>query len=163
MNGVDVVLQAVAMYKSKDPKSSDEENWWRICLCCLLMPLENKERFVKAERVELMIIIMKQKKLAYAFAIRAIDFAMTNYPPACERFFDVLGLKTTFAKALCKESVSTFATLINFVEPSRIHLLYCVMLLLSYIWVALVLKGFIYCTLFSISKKNKKERYHEEF
>ncbi|KAI5408190.1 hypothetical protein KIW84_054135 [Lathyrus oleraceus] len=100
MNGVDVVLQAVAMYKSKDPKSSDEEEMVENlfdCLCCLLMPLENKERFVKAEGVELMIIIMKQKKLAYASAIRAIDFAMTNYPPACERFVDVLGLKTAFA------------------------------------------------------------------
>ncbi|KAL0423625.1 UNVERIFIED_CONTAM: Beta-catenin-like protein 1 [Sesamum radiatum] len=72
--------------------------WWRICLtvCCLLMPLENKERFVKAEGVELMIIIMNQKKLCYGSAIRALDFAMTNYPPACERFIDVMGLKTAF-------------------------------------------------------------------
>ncbi|KAF2290545.1 hypothetical protein GH714_014349 [Hevea brasiliensis] len=100
MNGVDVVLQAVAMYKSKDPKSSDEEEMVENlfdCLCCLLMPLENKERFVKAEGVELMIIIMKQKKSAYGSAIRALDFAMTKYPPACERFVDVLGLKTAFA------------------------------------------------------------------
>uniref|UniRef100_A0A7C9E8Z9 Beta-catenin-like protein 1 N-terminal domain-containing protein n=1 Tax=Opuntia streptacantha TaxID=393608 RepID=A0A7C9E8Z9_OPUST len=100
MNGVDVMLQAVAMYKSKDPKSSEEEEMLENlfdCLCCLLMPLENKERFVKAEGVELMIIIMKQKKLAYGSAIRALDFAMTKYPPACERFVDVLGLKTAFA------------------------------------------------------------------
>ncbi|PON60745.1 Coatomer beta subunit [Parasponia andersonii] len=100
MNGVDVLLQAVAMYKSKDPKNPDEaemlENLFD-CLCCLLMPLENKERFVKAEGVELMIIIMKQKKSAYGSAIRALDFAMTKYPPACERFVDVLGLKTAFA------------------------------------------------------------------
>lgn len=105
MNGVDVVLQAVAMYKSKDPKSPDEaemvENLFD-SLCCLLMPLENKERFVKAEGVELMIIIMKQKKSAYGSAIRALDFAMTNYPPACERFVDVLGLKTAFAAFMGK-------------------------------------------------------------
>ncbi|KAH7557013.1 hypothetical protein JRO89_XS11G0028100 [Xanthoceras sorbifolium] len=100
MNGVDVLLQAVSMYKSKDPKSSDEEEMLENLfdgLCCLLMPLENKERFVKAEGVELMIIIMKQKKSAYGSAIRALDFAMTKYPPACERFVDVLGLKTAFA------------------------------------------------------------------
>ncbi|CAN1351692.1 Beta-catenin-like protein 1 [Linum perenne] len=100
MNGVDAILQAVAMYKSKDPKSSDEEEMVENlfdCLCCLLMPLENKERFVMAEGVELMIIIMKQKKSAYSSAIRALDFAMTKYPPACERFVDVLGLKTAFA------------------------------------------------------------------
>ncbi|XP_057971287.1 uncharacterized protein LOC131160021 isoform X1 [Malania oleifera] len=105
MNGVDVVLQAVALYKSKDPKTADEEELVENlfdCLCCLLMPLENKERFVKAEGVELMIIIMKQKKLAYGSAIRALDFAMTNYPPACERFVDVLGLKTAFSAFMGK-------------------------------------------------------------
>lgn len=99
MNGVDVVLQAVAMYKSRDPKSLDEEEMVENlfdCLCCLLMPLENKERFLKAEGVELMIIIMNQKKLCYGSAIRALDFALTNYPPACERFVDVMGLKTAF-------------------------------------------------------------------
>ncbi|GMH11286.1 hypothetical protein Nepgr_013127 [Nepenthes gracilis] len=109
MNGVDVVLQAVAMYKSKDPKSSDEEEMLENlfdCLCCLLMPLENKERFVKAEGVELMIIIIKQKKSAYGSAIRALDFAMTKYPPACERFVDVLGLKTAFAAFMGKIPIS---------------------------------------------------------
>ncbi|XVE72027.1 hypothetical protein DITRI_Ditri11bG0005800 [Diplodiscus trichospermus] len=108
MNGVDVVLQAVAMYKSKDPKTSDEEEMLENlfdCLCCLLMPMENKERFVKAEGVELMIIIMKQKKSAYSSAVRALDFSMTNYPPACERFVDVLGLKTAFAAFMGKASI----------------------------------------------------------
>lgn len=109
MNGVDVVLQAVAMYKSRDPKSSDEEEMVENlfdCLCCLLMPLENKERFLKAEGVELMIIIMKQKKSAYGSAIRALDFAMTKYTPACERFVDVLGLKTVFAAFMGKIPMS---------------------------------------------------------
>lgn len=98
MNGVDVMLQAVAMYKSKDPKTQDEEEMLENlfdCLCCLVMPL-------KAEGVELMIIIMKQKKSAYGSAIRALDFAMTKYPPACERFVDVLGLKTAFATFMGK-------------------------------------------------------------
>ncbi|VVA96249.1 unnamed protein product [Arabis nemorensis] len=109
MNGVDAVLEGVAMYKSKDPKSPDEEEMLENlfdCLCCLLMPLENKERFVNAEGVELMIIIMKQKKYAYGSAIRALDFAMTNYPPACERFVDVMGLKTAFAAFMGKASFS---------------------------------------------------------
>ncbi|KAJ9703029.1 hypothetical protein PVL29_004685 [Vitis rotundifolia] len=109
MNGVDVVLQAVAMYKSRDPKTADEEEMVENlfdCLCCLLMPLENKEKFVRAEGVELMIIIMKQKKLAYGSAIRALDFAMTKYPPACERFVDVLGLKTAFAAFMGKIPMS---------------------------------------------------------
>ncbi|XP_076954969.1 uncharacterized protein LOC143629626 [Bidens hawaiensis] len=110
MNGVDVVLQAVAMYKSRDPKSLDEEEMVENlfdCLCCLLMPAENKERFLKAEGVELMIIIMNQKKLCYGSAIRALDFALTNYPPACERFVDVMGLKTAFPAFMGKASIPT--------------------------------------------------------
>ncbi|KAK9194258.1 hypothetical protein WN944_004962 [Citrus x changshan-huyou] len=133
MNGVDVLLQAVAMYKSKDPKTSDEEEMLENLfdsLCCVLMPLENKERFVKAEGVELMIIIMKQKKSAYASAIRALDFAMTKYPPACERFVDVLGLKTAFAAFMGKAS-----SLLPF-PPSAVSI--------------------------PVNKKNKKERYQEE-
>ena len=79
------------------------------CLCCLLMPWENKEKFVKAEGVELMIIIMNQKKLCYGSAIRALDFAMTNYLPACERFIEVMGLKTAFPAFMGKvSSILTF-------------------------------------------------------
>lgn len=127
LNGVDVVLQAVAMYKSKDPKSSDEaemlENLFD-CLCCLLMPLENKERFMKAEGVELMIIIMKQKKSAYDSAIKALDFAMTNYAPACERFVDVLGLKTAFAAFMGK--ASTYPLLVfSYLMPFFPFILIC--------------------------------------
>lgn len=118
LNGVDAVLQAVAMYKSRDPKSADEEEMLENlfdCLCCLLMPVENKERFMKSEGVELMIIIMKQKKLAYGSAIRALDFAMTKYPPACERFVDVLGLKTAFAAFMGKASPRLILVHITFV------------------------------------------------
>ncbi|KAI8032168.1 Beta-catenin-like protein 1 [Camellia lanceoleosa] len=122
INGVDVVLQAVAMYKSRDPKTQDEEEMVENlfdCLCCLLMPLENKERFVKAEGVELMIIVMNSKKSCYGSAIRALDFAMTNYPPACERFVDVMGLKTAFPAFMGKASSSLpFYILWNF-EGSR--------------------------------------------
>ncbi|CAN6464141.1 unnamed protein product [Victoria cruziana] len=105
MNGVDTVLQAVAMYKSRDPKSADEEEMVENlfdCLCSLVMPMENKEKFVGAEGVELMIIIMKQKKSAYGSAIRVLNFAMTKFPRACERFVDVLGLKTAFAAFMGK-------------------------------------------------------------
>ncbi|XP_047322446.1 beta-catenin-like protein 1 [Impatiens glandulifera] len=110
MNGVDVMLQAVAMYKSRDPKTQDEEEMVENlfdCLCCLLMPLENKEKFVKAEGVELMIIIMNQKKSCYGSATRALDFAMTNYPPACERFVDVMGLKTAFPAFMGKIPINS--------------------------------------------------------
>lgn len=105
LNGVDTILQAVALYKSKDPKTSEEEEMLENlfdCLCSVVMPLENKERFVKAEGVELMIIIMKQKRSVYGSAMKALDFATTRCPQACERFVDVLGLKTLFAAFMNK-------------------------------------------------------------
>jgi beta-catenin-like protein 1 len=105
LNGVDTMLQAVAFYKSRDPKTNEEEEMLENlfdCLCSLVMPMENKDRFVKAEGVELMIIIMKQKRLAYSSAMKTLDFAMTQCPAACERFVDVLGLKTLFAAFMGK-------------------------------------------------------------
>ncbi|KAH6837658.1 ARM repeat superfamily protein [Perilla frutescens var. hirtella] len=142
MNGVDTLLQAVAMYKSKDPKMGDEEEMVENlfdCLCCVLMPLENKERFLKAEGVELMIIIMNQKKLCYGSAIRALDFAMTNYPPACERFVDVMGLKTAFPAFMAGDSLKTISLLDGNISGMTYYL-YTI----------------------PLSKKNKKRHHKEE-
>ena len=111
LNGVDTLLQAVAFYKSRDPKTSEEEEMLENLfdsLCSVVMPTDNKDRFVKAEGVELMIIIMKQKRLAYGSALKALDFAMTRCSAACERFVDVLGLKTLFAAFMGKVRFCSF-------------------------------------------------------
>eukprot|EP00271_Cylindrocystis_brebissonii_P004227 TRINITY_DN15853_c0_g1_i1.p1 TRINITY_DN15853_c0_g1~~TRINITY_DN15853_c0_g1_i1.p1 ORF type:complete len:561 (+),score=122.73 TRINITY_DN15853_c0_g1_i1:530-2212(+) len=100
MDGVDALLQAVAMYKGRDPRSVEEaelvENLFAV-LCSVVMPAENKERFVKAEGVELMLIILKQRRFAYASGIKVLDFALTRCPAACERFVEGLGLRALFA------------------------------------------------------------------
>nr|GLL41755.1 beta-catenin-like protein 1 [Ipomoea trifida] len=54
MNEVDAILQAVVAYKSKNPKTADKEELVENLfdsLCCLLMPLETKERFVNVRPV----------------------------------------------------------------------------------------------------------------
>lgn len=43
--------------------------------------------------VELMAIILKQKRLARQGALKALDFATTRYAPACERLINMAGLK----------------------------------------------------------------------
>jgi len=51
MNEVDTV--DVALYKSRDPKSGDEEETVENlfdCLCSLVIPVENKGRVMKAEQ-----------------------------------------------------------------------------------------------------------------
>eukprot|EP00854_Cymbomonas_tetramitiformis_P004340 gene4340-5338_t len=105
MNGVDALLQAAAMYKGKEPQMEDEaemvENVFD-ALCWAVMPPENKQRFVQAEGVELMILIIKNKKFCRLSAIKALDFALTRCPAGCERFVEVLGLKVLFGTFMGK-------------------------------------------------------------
>lgn len=54
---------------------------------------------------ELMLLILKQKRIARAGALKALDFATTKSPGNCERFVDQLGLKTIFAMFMGKVKV----------------------------------------------------------
>ena len=44
-----------------------------------------------------MCIILKQKRLSRAGALKALDFSTTRQPAACERLVDMGGLKSLFA------------------------------------------------------------------
>jgi beta-catenin-like protein 1 len=53
MGGIDTLLQCVAMYKSRDPSTAEEEEFMQNCfdlLCSCLMIQENKAIFVKVCR-----------------------------------------------------------------------------------------------------------------
>jgi len=105
MNGVDSLLQAVAMYKGREPASSDEEEMVANlfdAMCWVVMTPENKEKFVQAEGIELMLLVIKNKKYARLAAIKSLDFALTRCPAGCERFVEVLGLKSVFAALMGK-------------------------------------------------------------
>jgi beta-catenin-like protein 1 len=47
-----------------------------------------------------MCIILKQKRLSRAGALKALDFATTRQPAACERLVDMGGLKSLFGALL---------------------------------------------------------------
>ena len=55
---------------------------------------------------ELMLLILKQKRIARTGALKALNFATTKSAPNCERFVDQLGLKTIFALFMGKIKVS---------------------------------------------------------
>lgn len=98
--GIDIVLQAIAYYKNRDPQTSDEEEYLENlfdALCTCLMQPRTRKLFLDAEGVELMAIILKQKRLSRVGALKALDFATTRFAPACERFVNMGGLKTLFA------------------------------------------------------------------
>lgn len=100
--------QAVAPYKNRDPGSEDEaEHAGNLvaCLCsCLLLPA-TRQVFVAAEGVELMLLILKQKRRARTGALKALDFALVRCVAACERFIDVQGLRTLFPLLMGRHKV----------------------------------------------------------
>eukprot|EP00242_Pyramimonas_sp_CCMP2087_P011677 CAMPEP_0198198424 /NCGR_PEP_ID=MMETSP1445-20131203/1901_1 /TAXON_ID=36898 /ORGANISM="Pyramimonas sp., Strain CCMP2087" /LENGTH=584 /DNA_ID=CAMNT_0043867989 /DNA_START=217 /DNA_END=1968 /DNA_ORIENTATION=+ len=109
-NGIDTLLQAAAMYKGREPHTSDEEEMVANlfdAMCWVVMHSENKEKFVQAEGIELMLLIMKNKRFARLSALKTLDFALTRCPAGCERFVDVLGLKSAFAAFMGKVHKTT--------------------------------------------------------
>lgn len=52
-----------------------------------------------------MLLILKQKRLARAGALKALDFATTRTASNCERFVDQLGLKAIFGIFMGKSKV----------------------------------------------------------
>lgn len=103
-------LQAIAPYKNRDPGTEDEvEHAGNLvgALCsCLLLPA-TRSVFVAAEGVELMLLILKQKRRARTGALKALDFALMRCVPACERFVNVQGLRTLFPLFMGKNKVGS--------------------------------------------------------
>ncbi|TPX69153.1 hypothetical protein SpCBS45565_g02755 [Spizellomyces sp. 'palustris'] len=101
LGGVDTLLRVIAAYKRKDPKDPDEvelmENIFDV-LCAALIEPEIKEKFLEGEGLELMILLLKEKKMSRMRALKVLDHAMLGSDGAscCNHFVDILGLKTLF-------------------------------------------------------------------
>jgi len=101
----------VAAFKRKDPQTAEEEelveNSFDV-LCSSLMLPEFKEHFRKGEGLELMVIMIKEKKFVRRRALKVLDFALNGNPVNCERFVEILGLKTLFSAFMkrCKGKAS---------------------------------------------------------
>jgi len=100
-NGIDILLQALAHYKRRDPHSSEEieymENLFN-CLCSSLLHSPNKDLFLKDEGLQLMILMLREKKLSRTSALKVLNFAMTGPDGAdnCNKFVEILGLRSLF-------------------------------------------------------------------
>lgn len=60
---------------------------------------------LQAEGLELMQLILKEKRVARLGSLKVLDFATTRCPPACERWVDLTGLKQLFAIFMGKSKV----------------------------------------------------------
>ncbi|KAF9195456.1 hypothetical protein BGZ51_000031 [Haplosporangium sp. Z 767] len=102
LGGIDDLLQLLATYKRKDPKDPDEiellEDLFN-CLCSALQEKENKRLFLEGEGIELMVIMIKEKKMARIRAVKVLDYAMSTKAGTanCLRFVEIMGLKTLFS------------------------------------------------------------------
>jgi beta-catenin-like protein 1 len=91
----------LASYKRKDPKDGDEvemmENLFD-CVCSLVAEQELKEMFIAEEGVELMLIILREKKMARMRALKVLGHVVLGKgaKESCERFVENSGLKTLF-------------------------------------------------------------------
>lgn len=102
IEGVDVLLQLLSAYRKKDPeKDTDEEEYVENlfdCLVCVVDEPNGKEKFVKAEGVELCLIMLREGKMSKTRALRVLDHAMGGSAgrAVCEQLVDAAGLKTVF-------------------------------------------------------------------
>jgi len=101
LNGIDTLLQCLSLYKRYDPSTSDElefmENLFN-CLCSSLMYNPNKDLFLKGEGLQLMILMLREKKLSRRSSLKVLDYSMQGAEGTenCSKFIEFLGLRSLF-------------------------------------------------------------------
>jgi len=101
LGAIDSLLQQLAYYKRHDPNIQEEselmENLFN-CLCSLLAEKENRERFLQGEGLQLMNLMLREKKKSRSGALRVLDHALSGSEGVqnCCKFVDILGLRTIF-------------------------------------------------------------------
>ncbi|KAJ5778658.1 hypothetical protein N7520_001904 [Penicillium odoratum] len=108
LEGVDIILQILSLYRKRDPeKDSDEEEYVENlfdALICLVDEPIGKEKFIEAEGIELALIMLKEGKFSKSRALRTLDHAFGGATggPACERLVEAVGLRTIFGMFMKK-------------------------------------------------------------
>lgn len=129
LEGVDTLLQLVSAYRKRDPeKDSDEEEYAENLfdsLTCVVDEDEGKEKFLEAEGIELMQIMLREGKLSKPRALRILNHALGGKGgmQACERLIEAAGLRTVFGMFMKK--VFRFP-LLSWISEKRLtfHLMY---------------------------------------
>jgi len=101
MDGIDTILGQLASFKRHDPNNLEEvefmENMFN-CLCACLLLSSNKERFLAGEGMQLMNLMLREKKISRNSALKVMDYAMQGPEGAsnCAKFVEIYGLRTLF-------------------------------------------------------------------
>ncbi|CAG2163572.1 unnamed protein product [Oppiella nova] len=109
-DGVDTLLRVISYYKRHDPSSSDEHEYMENlfnCLCsALLCCPSNRELFLKGEGIELMNLILREKRKKGSTSsvrigsLKVINHSMSSdkngdqmVDSCCNKFVEILGLR----------------------------------------------------------------------
>jgi len=98
---MDSILQQLAYYKRHDPTSMEElelmENLFDV-LCALLLYTPNRDLFLRAEGLQLMNLMLREKKSSRNGALKVLNHALSGSEGKdnCNKFVEVLGLRTIF-------------------------------------------------------------------
>lgn len=68
------------------------------CLCSLLLHVPNRDVFLKGEGLQLMNLMLREKKESRNGALKVLDHALTGPEgkESCAKLVDILGLRTIF-------------------------------------------------------------------
>uniref|UniRef100_A0A8C4ISS8 Catenin beta like 1 n=1 Tax=Dicentrarchus labrax TaxID=13489 RepID=A0A8C4ISS8_DICLA len=100
MDGIDVLLQQLSVFKRHNPSTAEEqemmENLFDALCSCLMLPA-NRDRFLRGEGLQLMNLMLR-KKMSRTSALKVLDHGMIGPEGAdnCHKFVDILGLRTIF-------------------------------------------------------------------
>ncbi|KAI6182919.1 DUF1716 domain-containing protein [Aphelenchoides bicaudatus] len=101
IDGIDLLLRALAVYKKNDPSTRDEgehmENLFD-SLCTALLHTPNRTVFLDNEGLQLLNLMLREKKQSRSGALKVLSYA-TAIPdggPNCDKFIDIYGLRTLF-------------------------------------------------------------------
>ena len=121
LDGVDLFLQILVLYRKRDPeKDSHEEEYAENvfdALTCVVDETDGKTKFVEAEGVELCLIMLKEGGMSKLRALRLLDHAVGGQGDAprqvCEKIVEVAGLKAIFSLFMKKPDTASVEHLLG--------------------------------------------------
>ncbi|TNN74601.1 Beta-catenin-like protein 1 [Liparis tanakae] len=101
MDGIDVLLQQLSVFKRHNPSTAEEQEMMENlfdALCSCLMLAANRDRFLRGEGLQLMNLMLREKKMSRTSAMKVLDHGMIGQEGGdnCHKFVDILGLRTIF-------------------------------------------------------------------
>ncbi|MFH4977245.1 hypothetical protein AB6A40_003954 [Gnathostoma spinigerum] len=101
VDGIDLLLRALATYKKHDPGSLDEREHMENLfdgLCAALMYTPNRQKFLDGEGLQLMNLMLRERKQSRESALKVLDYATNGQEGKanCAKFVDIYGLRTLF-------------------------------------------------------------------